>query len=1141
MEQADFIHLILSELRITNFEKDTRDQIKQYLLGELEDIKLEQRQLNAYTMLFRSLELEMNTDNKEISKRAYHVIEMLYPKKLYTTYQHNSSRFEKYKSFGLSSSFIKFDIIESMNSSVQSWNSYFKNRLSQWIAGPKKDKTHEWTEIFTYYSSEVEEILKTQSSQDAKTEMAQLILPVLSYFWYQNDEDKKKAYLAETEEKIYGLIKQLYTSQRYEKAFASYFGDQKARDYIESVQPLNIFYNVKHLKKVMRILTFLLYKESPLLADACKLMLVETDSRKFMKEYEVTIGEMNRVYQAFALPVSFSIRLYAGLMIAPHSRNDWENFSRHLISLYHDYTEDFHSEYRKAVRDKEMEALVFLPVLLLNDDAGPKEIEECEDILFFHMEKLQEQTGKNVNRGFQVLYKSQPCRPLSLLRQEDFSLEKAEIYCAYYEEECGEFIVCAAYNYSYSVAARNIACLMLNCNVRNWNNSGIVLLSMCKTFFEKEADSNVYETLAQQIDIKQIIDIYIDYGASVPAYKGMFCAFLKNHLEEAREQLQEYFKNGKEHYIKLLELLFLENSGMDVKEVVPGLTHKLKSVVNYMETFLLDKEKEARSEVEALQKTKNKNAREAITRLLRAWDADRIALLLQTMEGTDAVVEFVKSQYSASNDKLIPYGSLIDFTAIRLKDSEEKADPVIAKYYITEYMMLKELHIIHSCEKVKEILNPLDFRKILKEIYQLWLENQADTKQKNILLPYALNCTDGEITELKKQIDTWTENARGALAAFAVTAMALNGGNIALLLTDSISNKYKNKQVKSAAAAAMSQVAAALHITTDDLGDKIVPNLGFDLSRKRIFDYGSRKFTANLNDKLEITLTDEKGKAIKSLPKANASDDAALAEQAKEELKGLKKQLKTVVATQKNRLETALITGRAWEIEAWKTLFVENPIMNCFATGLIWAEADKKGNLLGSFRYMEDGSFNTCDEEEYTLQEDSKILLLHPIDFEPEVVQQWQEQLADYEVSQPFEQLSMPIYTLLPEEREIQDIIRFAGANVYFGTIRGVAEKYGLKRTSIIDGGGYDGYYYEDSMSNIGMQINFEYIYVGMMANDTAKVCNISFYKSGTISYGSYCYDEINNQNRVLPRDVPPKFLSFALLIGDLIAQKQIQ
>lgn len=86
-----------------------------------------------------------------------------------------------------------------------------------------------------------------------------------------------------------------------------------------------------------------------------------------------------------------------------------------------------------------------------------------------------------------------------------------------------------------------------------------------------------------------------------------------------------------------------------------------------------------------------------------------------------------------------------------------------------------------------------------------------------------------------------------------------------------------------------------------------------------------------------------------------------------------------MAASQKQRLELALSSGRMWKKEEWVELFTKKPVMHPFAIGLIWG-IYKEETLTGSFRYMEDGSFNTVDEEELELPEDAVIGLIHPIE-----------------------------------------------------------------------------------------------------------------------------------------------------------------
>ena len=143
----------------------------------------------------------------------------------------------------------------------------------------------------------------------------------------------------------------------------------------------------------------------------------------------------------------------------------------------------------------------------------------------------------------------------------------------------------------------------------------------------------------------------------------------------------------------------------------------------------------------------------------------------------------------------------------------------------------------------------------------------------------------------------------------------------------------------------------------------------------------------------------------------------------------MKKQMKTTVSSQKMRLEMALSTGRQWSVEAWKNLFVKNPVMHQFATGLIWGIYED-GALKMTFRYMEDGSFNTVKEEEYAFPEEGTIGLIHPIELSEADLAAWKEQLSDYEITQPIEQLDRQIYKVTEEEAARRSMVRFGGSIV---------------------------------------------------------------------------------------------------------------
>ncbi|MDE7122380.1 MAG: DUF4132 domain-containing protein, partial [Oscillospiraceae bacterium] len=353
---------------------------------------------------------------------------------------------------------------------------------------------------------------------------------------------------------------------------------------------------------------------------------------------------------------------------------------------------------------------------------------------------------------------------------------------------------------------------------------------------------------------------------------------------------------------------------------------------------------------------------------------------------------------------------------------------------------------------------------------------------------------------IQHYIKDWSEHSRGAIACEAVRAIAYNGSSPALMLVDTMARKFKSRQVRSAANAALQQAADVLGITREELADKIVPDLGFDENLCRVFDYGTRQFQVYLTPALELEIY-EGEKKFKNLPKPGTKDDPEQSAQAVKDFKEMKKQMKTAIQSQKSRLEYALLCDRKWTVQGWKDLFIKKPVMHCFAIGLIWGiyqNQNQDQQLIQTFRYTEDGSFNTSDSDEYEFPENTesiRIGLVHPVELEQDVISEWLEQLADYEITQPFAQLSRKVYKLLPEEAGKTAVQRFSGNEMGNVTLAGKMLKAEWSKGAAQDGGAfceftrediasqkkskdgkmqYTGYYVELAFEGMYIQISYE-------------------------------------------------------------------
>ncbi|MCM1305245.1 MAG: DUF4132 domain-containing protein [Butyrivibrio sp.] len=438
-------------------------------------------------------------------------------------------------------------------------------------------------------------------------------------------------------------------------------------------------------------------------------------------------------------------------------------------------------------------------------------------------------------------------------------------------------------------------------------------------------------------------------------------------------------------------------------------------------------------------------------------------------------------------------------------DGEEASEDYMAALLIS-YADMDTPGVSKEAGRLAAGLRPDELAAYTGEVYRRFMEDGAQAKRKWVLYASAIHGGEAVVPVLYAQIQEWAENVRGAMAAEAVKALALNGTSTALLQVDQIARKFKFRQVKSAAAQALDHAAEQLGISREDLEDRIVPDLGFDDRMERVFDYGKRQFKVLLTANLSLEVYDGNGKRLKSLPAPGKTDDPELSKEADKAWKLLKKQLKTVVTNQKTRLEQALRISRQWEPEKWRELFVKNPVMHQFAIGLIWGVYEK-GDLKDTFRYMEDGTFNTAEEEEYELPgadgEGLVIGLVHPIELSGEVLAAWKEQLEDYEVVQPIEQLARPVYRVTEEEKEETDLTRFGGVVLNGLSLAGKLQDMGWYKGEVGDGGGYDTFHRHDG--DKGVELVFSGTYIGG-ENENVVVYEAYFYQPGVTEKVGYRY-----------------------------------
>ncbi|SNY54520.1 DUF4132 domain-containing protein [Paractinoplanes atraurantiacus] len=352
---------------------------------------------------------------------------------------------------------------------------------------------------------------------------------------------------------------------------------------------------------------------------------------------------------------------------------------------------------------------------------------------------------------------------------------------------------------------------------------------------------------------------------------------------------------------------------------------------------------------------------------------------------------------------------------------------------------------------VRESCDPSSLAEFGWGLFQRWQTAGANSKENWALSALGLIGDDETVRRLTPLILAWPGDGGHAKAVTGVNILAAIGSDVALMRLHGIAQRAKFKGLKNTANEKMAEVAAGLGLSAEQLADRLVPDFGLDAAGSLRLDYGGREFTVGFDEQLRPYVADGAGKRLKALPKPGARDDAELAPQAYKQFSALKKDVRTVATDQVRRLERAMVTGRRWSAGEFQQLFVDHPLLWHIVRRLVWAVWDADAEPLGAIRVAEDRTFSTVDDDETTLPDDATVGVAHPLHLGGDLAA-WSELFADYEILQPFPQLSRQTFALSAEEAASSRLTRFESVTVPTTKLLGL-ERRGWRREAPQDGG----------------------------------------------------------------------------------------
>jgi hypothetical protein len=336
----------------------------------------------------------------------------------------------------------------------------------------------------------------------------------------------------------------------------------------------------------------------------------------------------------------------------------------------------------------------------------------------------------------------------------------------------------------------------------------------------------------------------------------------------------------------------------------------------------------------------------------------------------------------------------------------------------------------------------------------------------------------------------------------------------------SIGNRFRTKGFQDEASRQAEALAERKGWTLSELADRTIPSGGFDETGTLELSYGERTFTAHLMPDFKVELHNPSGKKIAALPEPRQDDDAELVKDAKKVFAAAKKEIKSIVDLQTDRLYEALCTERDWSFEDWSAYLNRHPVVRRLVQRLVWAQVethDGAMRLAQVFRPLDDGSLTDADDNEVQVPANARVRVAHDSLLSAEQVALWQAHLADYEVVPLFQQLGKGVYSLPAAQAQADSIDDFEGHLIETFALRNRALKLGYTRGAAEDGGWF--FVYEKRFPTLGIVAAIEFTGNGLPEeNRTVALLKLSFSgaQGGRMSLGkvpkvllSECYNDL--------------------------------
>jgi len=265
------------------------------------------------------------------------------------------------------------------------------------------------------------------------------------------------------------------------------------------------------------------------------------------------------------------------------------------------------------------------------------------------------------------------------------------------------------------------------------------------------------------------------------------------------------------------------------------------------------------------------------------------------------------------------------------------------------------------------------------------------------------------------------------------------------------SKNFRTRGIRLEAAKVVDEIAERKGWTPDELADRMIPDGDLDSDGRLVLGYGPRKFVAELTPGRTLLLRDEQGKERRQLPKRASKDDPEMAAESRRRLSASRKQIKSVVKEQTQRLFVAMCLERRWTVALWREALLEHPVMRELCSELVWRlegaeQAPVTVRPSGDALLASSGAVVSPDGFK-------EVLLCHDANTPPEIGIPWLDHFAERAVQPLFGQFARGLPELSDDQLDAKSIDDFEGYLISGYALRNACKKLGYLRGPALDAG----------------------------------------------------------------------------------------